>query len=198
MKKIRSIFIAAALAASITALAGCSSKEQNVTPTESPVGTEAPAKTPETADSTAVPTSEPDGPDSEADKLLLEQLSSLIGMSDSDAISLLGQGDIEPEEGEDLVVREYKKTLFGEEATINVNFEADTVYGVTIYLLGDKVEPYEKQMTEQMGKYNGSNSDANGEEGSGLVSYTYAIGNNTMELKQAYGSVSIEIFKAEK
>lgn len=128
-------------------------------------------------------------------KKMAEDFVGLIGQTDDEVVTLLGEGVIAPEDETAVSLREYNMELFGEDVITDVMYDEDKVTGFLIALSGTDMDTYEKQLTDALGTPEDTKTSTN--DGSTIQNSMWKVSGANVELTKAYDVISLQIYKAQ-
>lgn len=172
------VSLAAALIA-LMLLAACGTETAVVS--MPPADTEAPSDAPTEA------------PAESGDMDTLNECLALLGMDDETAKDALGGGEENfAADGETLIGRLYATEMFGEKVEPSTMYDGDgRVIAVSIYLSGEKAEPYVESLTAAYGEPDEASDGASSESGATWQIWKTDAGQ--IKLIQSYGLCSLEL-----
>lgn len=127
----------------------------------------------------------------------IADLISLIGQKDADVMALLGEGTSSADDAGNITAREYEFPFYGKDNLSAVSYDdAGDVSMISIYASEYDFEGWEKLVKDDLGDPDSTGSTSS--EGSDSKEKIWNLDKNVIvSLKDAYGAVSLEIFKGE-
>lgn len=202
MRKWNQIMVAASAVAVMGIFTGCASKN---TETTAPVETTAEAVTeaesptddiiaeqPESVDERElVDAANPYGNPVVDIPKMVEDLGSLLGEDDEKTVFLLGEGVAVTDENGSVSSRQYNMKLMDLPTVTDIIYNEDKVAGIQLVLEGADAENCKKQLGESF-KASGKAEETTN-DGSDIDSMTWNVSGYTVELLNAFDTVSLQI-----
>lgn len=203
MRKLNKYMLVASAVAVMGIFTGCASNNENATTAATEAATvpesvtaDLEVKDPGTIDEREnVTTGEEYGNPVVDLKRMAEDFGGLLGQTDDKTVALLGEGVMEPAEGEEISVREYKMRVFDTETITDVLYNEEKVVGIQLIPDGITAEECQTQLTEALGEAGSVEEKTN--DGNSMQSILWTVGNYNVEVLDAYGIVSIQITPAQ-
>lgn len=125
---------------------------------------------------------------------MVEDFTGLLGQSDASTVALLGEGQILPEEGEELSLRQYSMKVFDKETVTDVMYNEGKVVGIQLVPDAADMQTCLEQLTESLGEPASESDKEN--DGNTAQSVIWETENGQVELLDSYGTVSLQITPA--
>lgn len=186
MKKRTNIALMTLSLSAVMLFAGCSSK--NAEPSPLPVEPENSAA-PETPDTT-------EKPEVSETKGQAAELVALLNKSEAELVDAMGEGTVAKDDAGNVMVCEYKMDLYGVSSNVAASFEEGEVRMIIAYAEQNEFDVWAAKLGEELGTPDSDSSGASAEEGADARELAWNLDDGVvLTIKDAYGSLSMEIFK---
>lgn len=124
-------------------------------------------------------------------KKMFEDFGGLIGQPDDKTTALLGEGTIEPTEGEPVSTRQYAMEVFGVDTVTDVFYDGDQVSMIQLIPEGiDRVFCTE-EINEALGTKGTEKTSTN--DGSEIHTVTWVLEKVSVVVREAFDTVTVEV-----